>query len=290
MTMIFYLKIFFVAIYYEHFVSNAKNHLNYIIMNKIQFSKVRRTVLLINCLFVFSCFGYGQKTLAVPGALGFGKYVRGAYAGSSNPTILIVDTLAGESVSTGENRGSFCWALMQKFPRIILFEVSGYINLDNYIRVTDPYVSVYGQTAPGKGITITGSYVDLRTDYILLQHLRFRLKSTSTKQEDALTIFQGSNVFVDHCSFSFALDENIGVGGHNGTFKGPLTISNCILSHPIGDKDSKGILMGGTVDSISVIRNAFVHCGQRSPYIGDDILIVNVLSASGCNSLRLGIS
>jgi hypothetical protein len=48
--------------------------------------------------------------------------------------------------------------------------------------------------------------------------------------------------------------------------------------------------MGGTVDSISVIRNAFVHCGQRSPYIGDDILIVNVLSASGCNSLRLGIS
>lgn len=220
------------------------------------------------CIVLFSISNvHGQNSLAIPGALGFGKHVRGAYAGSGSPTILYVDTLAGESVSTGENRSSFRWAMEQGFPRVILFEVSGYINLKNYLRVTSPYLSVYGQTAPGKGITITGSHVDLRTDYDILQHLRFRLNSSANAQEDALTIYSGSNVFIDHCSFSFALDENIGVAG---TFTGPLTISNCILSHPIYGEDSKGILMSGSYDSISVIRNAFIHCGQRSPYFKED--------------------
>jgi hypothetical protein len=229
---------------------------------------IKCTVLIVCCVFIYLKVE-GQNSLAIPGALGFAKHVRGAYAGSSTPAILIVDTLTGQSVSTSDTSGSFRWALEQDYPRIVIFSVSGYINLETYLRVYNPYLSVYGQTAPGKGITITGSYVDLRTDYVILQHLRFRLNSNSTAQEDALTIFRGSNVFVDHCSFSYALDENIGVGGLTGTFTGPLTISNCILSHPIYGKSSKGILMGGTVDSVSVIRNAFVHCGQRSPYIGD---------------------
>jgi hypothetical protein len=206
----------------------------------------------------------GQKSLAIPGALGFGKYVRGAYAGSTSPTILRVDTLTDKSICTGDNRGSFRWALNQDKPRIVIFEVSGYINLKKTLRVTHPYLSIYGQTAPGKGVTITGSFVDIRTSQVLIQHLRFRLNSNSGDQEDAFTIYEGSDVFIDHCSFSFALDENIGVAN---TFSGPLTISNCILSHPLHKEDSKGILMHGFHDSTSVIRNAFIHCAQRSPYI-----------------------
>jgi hypothetical protein len=220
-------------------------------------------------VYAFMQEGYGQEKLAIPGAIGFAKHVRGAYSGSDTPTILYVDRLTDNMGNNGSNKGSFRWCVTRNYPRIILFEVSGYINLENYIRVYNPYVSIYGQTAPGKGVTITGSYVDLRTDYVLIQHLRFRLNSSSTAQEDALTIFMGSNVFVDHCSFSYALDENIGVGGSTGTFKGPLTISNCMLSHPLHGKNSKGILMGGTMDSLSIMRNAFVHCGQRAPFLGD---------------------
>ena len=63
----------------------------------------------------------GQKIF--PGAVGYGTESRGAYTGSATPTILIVDTLFAGSLKTGENRGSFEWAIRQTYPRIIIFEV-----------------------------------------------------------------------------------------------------------------------------------------------------------------------
>lgn len=217
------------------------------------------------------CVDPSSPPLAVPGALGFGRFVRGAYAGSDTPTILIVDDLSNESSGTGPGRGTLRWALEQDYPRIILFEVSGYIDLESYILVRNDYVSIYGQTAPGQGVTLTGNVVDLRANQILIQHLRFRSSMITEDEEiDSLTIYEGSNVFIDHCSFSYGDDENIGVGGSEGTFLGPVTISNCILSHPQHASTGKGILVGGTVDNVSVLRSAFVHCAIRHPHIGDD--------------------
>ena len=90
--------------------------------------------------------------LAVPGALGFARHVRGAYSNSDAPTILIVDDLRSESVETGTNRGTLRWALEEDYPRVILFEVSGYIDLDTYILLYNDDVSIYGQTAPERAL------------------------------------------------------------------------------------------------------------------------------------------
>ena len=98
--------------------------------------------------------------------------------------------------------------------------------------------------------------------------MRFRSKVQTSAQVDSLTIYEGSNVFIDHCSFSYANDENIGIAGSQGTFEGPLTISNSILSHPLYGTSGKGILIGGPVDEFSFIRNAFIHCATRHPQIG----------------------
>jgi hypothetical protein len=209
--------------------------------------------------------GYGQEKLAIPGAMGFAKNVRGAYSGSDTPTIIYVDRLTDDMGNNGSNKGSFRWCLTRNYPRIILFEVSGYINLTTYIRVYNDNVSIYGQTAPSPGVTISGDdVVDFRCDNVIVQHLRFRSSYNGSEQRDALTITAGSNVLLDHCSFSYSEDECLGVGA---TFGSNLTVQNCIFSWPLHYNTGKGFLINaGPADRISLLRSAFVHCADRTPY------------------------
>ena len=211
-------------------------------------------------------WGYSQP-YAIPGAMGFAKNVRGAYAGSSNPAILYVDRLTDDMGNNGVDKGSLRWCLTQSGPRIILFEVSGYINLTSYIRVTQDYVSIYGQTAPSPGVTISGvNVVDFRCNYVVMQHLRFRSSydNYGGEQIDALTFADGSNVFIDHCSFSYSEDECLGIGG---SFGENLTVQNCIFSWPLHYNTGKGLLVfSNSADSVSILRNAFIHCADRNPF------------------------
>ena len=50
--------------------------------------------------------------------------------------------------------GSFAEACATEGPRIVVFEVSGVIRGD--VRITQPHITIAGQTAPGAGITIAG--------------------------------------------------------------------------------------------------------------------------------------
>lgn len=80
---------------------------------------------------------------AFPGAQGFGTKTRGAYGGSTNPVIYKVTNL------NAYGSGSLGYGLADMSePRIIIFEVSGTIELTSWIRVDNPYVTVAGQTAP----------------------------------------------------------------------------------------------------------------------------------------------
>ena len=227
---------------------------------------IRNIIVLITLGLLITFLGHSQP-YAIPGALGLAKNVRGAYAGSSSPKILIVDRLTDDSGNNGSNKGSLRWCLTQSGPRIILFEVSGYINLNSYIRVTNDYISIYGQTAPSPGITISGvDAVDFRCDNVVLQHLRFRSAYAGSSQIDAMSLYNADNFFADHCSFSYAKDESVGISGSSDDRSGVITFQNCIFSNPLAGKDGKGLLAGRNVVSASVLRSAFIHCGIRSPY------------------------
>ena len=63
-----------------------------------------------------------------PGATGFGTDSRGAYAGSSTPSVLYVNTLDGGNFSTSDTSGTLKWCLSRDYPRIILFMVGGIID------------------------------------------------------------------------------------------------------------------------------------------------------------------
>ena len=96
------------------------------------------------CGGVYQASACGQAVLAFPGVEGFGSRVSGGRGGQ----VIKVTTLA----ATGA--GSLDEALRTAAPRIIVFAVSGLINAD--LEITEPDVTIAGQTAPGAGVTIVG--------------------------------------------------------------------------------------------------------------------------------------
>src|SRR5258706_13713038 len=94
---------------------------------------------------------------AFPGAEGFGSETPGGRGGK----ILLVRNL------NDSGPGSFREAVTTKGPRIIVFRVGGLITLHSPIKITEPYVTIAGQTAPGDGICFRGSEVSISTHDVI---------------------------------------------------------------------------------------------------------------------------
>ncbi|WP_066633233.1 hypothetical protein [Labilibacter marinus] len=192
-------------------------------------------ILLILLLSWFYVFSNGQKIF--PNAMGYGSDSRGAYAGGVTPKILIVDTMHAGELKTSENSGSFEWCVKQNYPRIVVFKVGGVIDYTNTNQrtmfINNPYLNVYGQTAPYPGVTINSCSIFIRANDMLFQHIAVRYGDApkidgSYEVQDCLTITEnGYNVVIDHCSFSWSQDEIVGNYGNNTTF------SNCLMYEPL---------------------------------------------------------
>jgi len=115
--------------------------------------------------------------------------------------------------------GSFRAAIETKGPRIIVFEVGGVIDLDSdSIRLKEPYVTIAGQTAPSPGITFIRGEFNIETHDVIMQHIMVRTGEAghpkkSGWEADGLSTRSAYNVIVDHCSFSWATDENLSTSG-----------------------------------------------------------------------------
>lgn len=143
---------------------------------------------------------------AFPGAEGHGALATGGRGGR----VIRVVTLQAKGP------GSLDEALRAKGPRIVTFDVSGVIRGDFVI--TEPDVTVAGQTAPGAGITIEGSlYTRFReaplTGNVILRFLRVRVLPVpprSTETLDGVRLLGADRAIVDHVSASWAADETTG--------------------------------------------------------------------------------
>jgi len=214
---------------------------------------------------------YAQKSF--PGAEGYGSRTRGAYAGSSTPRVLYVDNLSSDIVSTGTDRGSLEWCITRPYPRIILFLVGGLIDYSgkkDQVQITESYCSIYGQSAPSPGITIYGCDFSVgKNDHdIVIQHLRIRPGSQlgygDPENRDAFSCY-GYNIMLDHCSLSWAIDENYATAPFTTHH---ITISNCLLSHPLqyanGGQDGYGLYLA--MDScVTYIKNLLAYSRDRNP-------------------------
>lgn len=224
--------------------------------------------------------------LAFPGALGHGAYAVGGRGG----TIYRVNTLADNTTAPvamgdGTYRCSLRAAVNQSGPRIILFEVSGVILLTSKLTITNPYCTIYGQTAPSPGIACFYGGLDVRCDHVIVQHLRFFIGDTDSgitpsNRDGSQVILDGTDkVIVDHCSFFWAIDECVSTWNYVTN----ITYSNCLIAESLNDSlhtegsHSTGMLIGDHGKNISVIQNLIIHCKDRHPRIKGDTssLVVN---------------
>ncbi len=211
------------------------------------------------------------KELAFEGAEGGGKWTKGGKGG----TVYKVTTLE----DTGEE-GSLRYAVEAKEPRIVEFEVSGEIHLKKTLSIRNPYISILGETAPGNGITVMDYSLEFsRTHDIIIRYMRFRLGDESGVEEDALGGKRCENVIIDHCSISWATDENLSIYSTANA-----TVQWCIISealnhsvHKKGDHGYGGI-WGGR--NITFHHNLLAHNNSRNPrfdhpalYREDDIIL-----------------
>ncbi len=195
------------------------------------------------------------RQLAFEGAEGCGKYTVGGRGGVE----YVVTSLADDG-----SAGTLRHAVEAEGPRIVTFAVEGDIHLQSSLNIKNPYISILGETAPGRGITIRDYNVFISADQTIIRYLRFRLGTKSGIEADALGASRCSDVIIDHCSMSWATDENASFYALNDA-----TVQWCIISealnasvHHKGEHGYGGIWGGRNV---SFHHNLFAHNKSRNP-------------------------
>lgn len=203
---------------------------------------------------------------AFPGAEGAGAVTRGGRGGR----VIYVTNLQDRGP------GSFRDAVEAAGPRIVVFAVSGRIELQSPVVIRHPFLTIAGQTAPGDGICISGDTTTIDASDVVIRYLRFR-RGNLTRRDDALNaVHSPGRIIVDHCSFSWGLDENVSLyrymkpDGKGGFEKRPIedvTIQWCISSEALDlNNHAFGATWGGRRASFH--HNLFAHNTARNPSIG----------------------
>jgi pectate lyase len=252
-----------------------------------------RALLFLSTLLILSSAGLsadGPRQPAFTGAQGFGAFSKGGKGGA----IVRVTSLSGSGA------GSLREALAKAGPRIVVFEVSGVIDLEEKgIVVTEPYLTVAGATAPAPGITLIRGGIAIATHNVVVQHIAVRpgeagYPKKSGWSPDGLSTNAASQVIVDHCSLTWAVDENLSASGPmfggGGTVEEwrkytshDITFSNCIIAEGLSrsthekGEHSKGTLLHDNTTNISIIGNLYASNLERSPMAkgGTHAVIVN---------------
>jgi hypothetical protein len=196
--------------------------------------------------------------------------------------------------------GSFKWAVEQPGKRIVVFEVAGAIDLGlKVITIRQPDLTIAGQTAPSPGITLIRGGIDIATHDVIVQHIRLRVGRSGQPpfswESDGISTVGAHDVIVDHCSLTWALDENLSASGPRFAGNTPeqwrqgashnITFSNNIIaeglanaSHPKGEH-SKGSLIHDNATGILIYRNLYAHNYERNPLLkgGVHAAVVNNL-------------
>lgn len=178
--------------------------------------------------------------IAFPGCEGVGCNTRGGAGG----TVYKVTTL------NDSGSGSFREAMEASGPRIIVFDVSGIINLTSDLNVYNPYFTVAGQTSPG-GIIVAGRRVLINTNDFIIRHMRFRTgthnnggnleNSRSMEISGPGAGYPGItnvsyNGVLDHNSFSWGTDQVLTI--ESDAYD--ITVSWNFIAEPIDGDENHG--------------------------------------------------
>ncbi len=209
---------------------------------------------------------FRPRQLAFPGAEGYGRYATGGRGG----VVYHVTSLDDYSGDEAPIPGTFRYGIKEvKGPRTIVFDVAGTITLKSRLTCSDPYVTVAGQTAPGKGILLRTSPFGMASEGIT-RFIRMRLGYHNGNTErglDGLGMAGNNHAIMDHCSVGWTIDEAFSSrNAHNITLQRTL-ISEAlnVADHPnygSGTAHGYAATIGG--DTGSYHHNLLAHNEGRN--------------------------
>lgn len=238
-------------------------------------AKFRKVSLLSTAIAVLAMHAPEASALPViPGAYGFGMETPAGRGGR----IYRVTNL------NASGAGSLKECIDGTTARVCIFEVSGIIRLTSDLIIRNSRITIAGQTAPSPGIMLRGAALRIHANDVLVQHIRVRAgddpNGPDPANRDALKI-EGStdkptkNVVIDHCSFSWSIDEIASVWGPHDN----ITFRNNIFAQPLHDSlhpkpdgtgrmaHGYGVLLGTSESGgrITMVGNLMAHQVERNP-------------------------
>ncbi len=202
---------------------------------------------------------------AFPGAEGFGVYAVGGRGGQVIEVTNLNDSGPGSLREAVDTNG----------PRIVVFRVGGYIELKSALNITRPYITIAGQTAPGDGICLKNYNLNVRADNVIIRYLRVRPSDIAKEEFDSISILDGRNIIIDHCSASWSIDEVMSVVSRRPTL-GNVTVQWCIIAeslnctaHRKGCHGYASLIRAGYGNGVTYHHNLYAHNNGRNPRPGN---------------------
>ncbi len=239
----------------------------------------KRPFFLLSCFIIFLmpssiCFGLETSDVRSDGGLVLGS------------RIVKVTSLADDG------SGSLRQALRSCGPCVIVFDVTGAIDLQLDLTIDTDHVTIAGETAPSPGIVLHGGTLRIRSSDVVISHISIYPGSSPdpkiAEKRDGISTYGSPKrkrtlrgIILQNVSVGWGVDENIGLQGltdgvriERALIAQPLRLGG----HPKG-VHSMNIVLGNTVGRVIILGSVFAASEQRSPRLttGNRVTFMNNL-------------
>jgi hypothetical protein len=237
------------------------------------------------------CFGLtwaaaASALPAFPGAEGYGGLSEGGRGGD----VYVVRSLCdyaynGPAECGADYQKTLRYAVTRTGKRTVVFDLSGEIVLKGTLYVSNPYLTIAGQSAPSPGITLSAdpghvgmTLLNVRTQHVIVRHLRLRGGASLGRwQNHAILVEQKTggqpqHVIFDHVSASWATDDVVGLqNAKDVTFQWSIVSESLQLtSAQIAAFDAA---LEGTPNCPGPVDTDDTPCTNITPYGGKGMLM-----------------
>lgn len=224
-------------------------------------------------LLLISVNAYAQQ-LAFPTAEGWGRFSTGGRGGIVCHVVNRNAGLTGSQIGGSTHySGTLQYCASLNLTRTIVFDVSGTLDLHSQatesaakVLLSNPNVTIAGQTSPGDGFLIRGGMVEVADHDVTIRHLRSRLGASNPQPGSMGPMFiKGTavdDVILDHCSMSWGTDETLDISGGRD-----ITVQRSFITEGVDATAGYGILIGYDIGNLSLVQNLIYLFKDRPPLI-----------------------